>query len=122
MAAFEYVALDATGRQKKGIIEGDSGRQARQALRDRGLTPVAVDITSERKVNGGAGAGLSLKFNLGMSMLDLALFTRQLATLIAAGLPIEEALSAVAQQTDKRRNSAMITSSVSWARSVVVPA
>ena len=105
MAAFEYVALDARGRQKKGVREGDSGRQVRQALRDEGLTPLAVDQTSERKA---ARSGFEFSWSRPMSALDLALYTRQMSTLIAAGLPIEEALSAVAQQTEKRRVSAMI--------------
>ena len=104
MAAFEYVALDARGRQKKGIIEGDSGRQARQSLRELGLTPLAIDLTSDRKT----GARRTLSFARSMSALDQALFTRQMATLISAGLPVEECLQAVAQQTEKRHISAMI--------------
>ena len=104
MAAFEFVALDARGRRKRGVREGDSRRQVRQALREEGLTPLSVDQTVERSANG----GIRFSFGRGMSALELALFTRQLATLLAAGLPIEEALNAVAQQTEKRRVSAMI--------------
>ena len=43
MAAFDYVALDERGKQKKGVIEGDSARQVRQALRDKGFTPLSVE-------------------------------------------------------------------------------
>ena len=102
MAAFEYVALDSRGRRKKGIQEGDSRRQVRQALRDTGLTPLSVDMAEERA--GGFRWGLPR----GMSALDQALFTRQMATMIAAGLPVEEALDGVGGQIEKRRSRAMI--------------
>ena len=103
MAAFEFVALDARGRRKRGVREGDSRRQVRQVLREEGLTPLSVDQTVER-----TRGGLQFSFGRGMSLLELALFTRQMATLVAAGLPIEEALNAMAQQTEKRRVGAMI--------------
>lgn len=103
MAAFEFVALDERGRRRRGVREGDSRRQVRQALREEGLTPLSVDQTVER-----SGGALRWSFGRGMSLLELALFTRQMATLVGAGLPIEEALNAVAQQTEKRRAGAMI--------------
>ncbi len=102
MAAFEYVALDSRGRRKKGVREGDSRRQVRQALRDAGLTPLAVDMAEER------ARGSRSIFPRGMSALDQALFTRQMATMISAGLPVEEALDGVAGQIEKRRARAMI--------------
>ena len=103
MAAFEFVALDERGRRRRGVREGDSRRQVRQTLREEGLTPLSVDQTVER-----SGGALRWSFGRGMSLLELALFTRQMATLVGAGLPIEEALQAVAQQTEKRRAGAMI--------------
>lgn len=102
MAAFEYVALDARGRRKKGVREGDSRRQVRQALRDTGLTPLSVDVAEE------GARGSRWIFPRGMSALDQALFTRQVATMISAGLPVEEALDGVAGQIEKRRARAMI--------------
>ena len=102
MAAFEYVALDSRGRRKKGVREGDSRRQVRQALRDVGLTPLSVDIAEAR------ARGSRSVFSRGMSALDQALFTRQMATMISAGLPVEEALDGVAGQIEKRRARAMI--------------
>ena len=102
MAAFEYVALDARGRRKKGVREGDSRRQVRQALRDTGLMPLSVDVAEE------GARGSRWMFPRGMSALDQALFTRQVATMISAGLPVEEALDGVAGQIEKRRASAMI--------------
>ena len=105
MAAYEYVALDPSGRQKRGVLEADSLRQIRQLLRDQGLTPLSVDTATDR--HGGA-RNVRRRWRRGMTALDLALFTRQMSTLLAASLPIEEALRAVAQQTEKRHVSSMI--------------
>lgn len=103
MAAFEYSALDTRGKQKKGVLEADSVRQVRQMLRDQGLAPLSVDATTERR------GGTSLRSGgRKLSALDQVLFTRQLATLIAASLPLEEALKAVAQQSEKRHVSTLI--------------
>jgi general secretion pathway protein F len=102
MGAFEYVAVDGTGRERKGVIEGDTPRHVRQLLRDQGLLPVAVDEVVEQK-DSGRRTPLSLRLQRGLSAADLALVTRQLATLVKSGLPLEEALLAVSQQTDKPR-------------------
>jgi general secretion pathway protein F len=102
MGAFEYVAVDGTGRERKGVIEGDTPKHVRQLLRDQGLLPVAVDEVVEQKESG-RRTPLSLRFQRGLSAADLALITRQLATLVKSGLPLEEALLAVSQQTDKPR-------------------
>lgn len=98
MAAFEYRALDANGREKKGLVEGDSPRQARQCLREQGLTP--LDLNPVREDAGAAGSGGKRRLQ-GLSATDLALLTRQLATLINAGLPLEEALGALARQAER---------------------
>lgn len=102
MGAFEYVAVDGTGRERKGVIEGDTPKHVRQLLREQGLLPVAVDEVVEQKESG-RRTPLSLRFQRGLSAADLALVTRQLATLVKSGLPLEEALLAVSQQTDKPR-------------------
>ncbi len=99
MAAYEYIALDPKGRQKKGVLEADSVRQIRQMLRDQGLVPLEVD-TAREKATGGGFSLADIGRRLGA--LDRVLFTRQLATLVAAGLPIEEALQAIAQQAEKQ--------------------
>ena len=112
MAAFEYTAIDARGRQRKGIEEGDSSRQVRQTLRDRGLAPTSVSHATTTRNGEGEGttpATSSLRLlRPSMAPLELALFTRQLATLVAAGLPIEESLATIARQSDKRRVSALV--------------
>jgi len=102
MGAFEYVAVDGSGRERKGVIDGDTPRQVRQLLREEGLLPVVVEEVVEKKESG-RSTPLSLRFQRGLSAADLALVTRQLATLVKSGLPLEEALLAVSQQTDKPR-------------------
>jgi len=102
MGAFDYVAVDATGRERKGVIEGDTARQVRQLLREQGLLPVAVNEVEEKE-RSGPRRPLRLSFQRGLSAADLALVTRQLATLVKSGLPLEEALLACSQQTDRPR-------------------
>lgn len=104
MPAFAYKALDARGKNKAGVLEGDTARQIRQQLREKSLIPVEVEQVAEQKVS---ERKLSL-FNPKISSSDLALLTRQLATLIEAALPIEEALLAVAEQSEKPRHKNMM--------------
>ncbi len=99
MGAFEYTALDASGRELKGILEGDTPRHVRQQLRDRSLLPVAVSEVAQQE----AGRQRSFGFARRVSAADVCLLTRQLATLVRAGLPLEESLLAVSQQTEKPR-------------------
>ena len=101
MAAFEYTALDAGGRNSKGLIEGDTPRQVRQMLRDRGLTPMYVHEVAAGKAQ--KRGGFDLKGSSNINSTELALFTRQLATLTRSGLPLDEALTAVAQQSESKR-------------------
>ena len=103
MAAFEYRALDTRGRQRKGILEADSSRQVRQMLRERELAPLEVKAARAREAS---GPGWQLV--RGLSARDLALLTRQLATLVQAALPIEEALGAAAAQAGSARIQAML--------------
>lgn len=95
MAAFSYAALDPSGREQRGIVEADSSRQVRQVLRDRGLAPLRIEPAVTRGSTGESG--------LRLGAADLALFTRQLATLLQAGMPLEEVLTAVLRQTDSAR-------------------
>lgn len=105
MAAFEYIALDARGRQQKGVLEADSARQVRQLLRERQLAPLEVKATRTREQ---AVGGQRFGFAQGLSARDLALVTRQLATLVQAALPIEEALRAAAAQSTSSRIQSML--------------
>ncbi|GIU11590.1 type II secretion system inner membrane protein GspF [Shewanella glacialipiscicola] len=106
MPAFEYKALDAKGKQLKGVIEADTARHARSQLRDQRMMPLEILPVSEKEAK--AKSGSFSFFKRGISVAELALITRQIATLVAAGLPIEESLKAVGQQCEKDRLASMI--------------
>lgn len=95
MPAFDYQALDPKGRTRKGVLESDSARSARVALRGQGLTPLSVEQVKDER---GLRRSLSK-----LSADELALFTRQLATLVGAGLAIDQALQAIGQQAEQAR-------------------
>ena len=107
MAAFDYQAVDSKGKTKKGVVEGDTPRQARALLREQGLMPTEVTptIASNKAKSGKSG---TRKATGKVSAIELALITRQLATLVESGLPLEESLIAVAEQGEKNRIKSMI--------------
>lgn len=98
MAAFRYEALDSTGRTTRGIIEADSARTARVQLREMGLSVVSVQALSQDAL--GEGTGRWRWPQRGLSDAQLALVTRQLATLLDAGLTIEQAFNALIEQSE----------------------
>ena len=98
MPAFEYVSLDEKGKKKKGVLEADSARLVRQQLAEKGWMPLEVKAS----VNKESTKPALFQAKAGLAPLELALITRQLATLIQAGIPIEETLNAIAKQSDKR--------------------
>ncbi|MCP4984402.1 MAG: type II secretion system inner membrane protein GspF [Gammaproteobacteria bacterium] len=98
MAAFEYQAVDADGKTRKGLIEADTARQARQQLRGMSLMPLEIGEVTSRESDGGKGQNRRSKINVA----SLSLITRQLATLISAGQPVESAYHAVSRQTPKQ--------------------
>lgn len=106
MAAFEYKALDAKGKTKKGSIEADNARQARQRLKEQGLMPVEMAEAKAKSSKGGSAPSTS--FKRGISTPDLALITRQISTLVQSGMPLEECLKAVAEQSEKPRIRTML--------------
>ncbi len=104
MPAFEYQALDPSGRTRSGVLEGDSARQIRAQLRDQALTPLSVHEVAEREQRGTASTGGGLRLpRRGVRAGDLALVTRQMATLVRSGLPLEEVLRTVSRQTERKR-------------------
>ncbi|MFC3094100.1 type II secretion system protein GspF [Alteromonas sediminis] len=107
MAAFAYKAIASDGRNKSGVLEGDNARQVRQQLREKGLMPLSVEQVAEKNTTSGGSFSLAL-FKPSISASELALLTRQLATLVESALPIEEALLAVAEQCDKQRHKSMM--------------
>ncbi|MHB8425128.1 MAG: type II secretion system inner membrane protein GspF [Gammaproteobacteria bacterium] len=104
MGAFEYTAIDNRGHERRGVLEGDTPRQVRQQLREQGLTPLVISEAAAREV----AAPNRLSLRRGISATDLALITRQLATLLRSALPVEEAVLAVSQQSEKPRLKNML--------------
>jgi len=120
MPAFSYQALDSSGKQKTGVIEGDTAKHIRALLRQKHLTPLNVNEINraEKRTTHGGGFRLSMR---ALKAQELALLTRQLATLIRAGLPLEECLRTVADQNEKNhiKSTLMaIRASVSEGRSL----
>jgi general secretion pathway protein F len=105
MAAFAYKAMDANGKSKNGVLEGDNARQIRQQIREQGFIPLEVEQVAEQEKKSQASFSL---FKAKISAGELALLTRQMATLIESALPIEEALLAVAEQCEKPRHKNMM--------------
>ncbi len=99
MPAFSYEAVDAAGASKKGIVNADSPRAARSDLRAQGLVPITV-VTIEAQLDS-AGKAKRSAFGDHLSTIELALFTRQLASLLEASLPLEQALSALLEQAER---------------------
>jgi general secretion pathway protein F len=104
MGAFEYVALDPAGKESKGLLEGDTPKHVRQILRERNLLPVQVSEVAQKE----AKRQSSFSLRRGISPGELALVTRQLASLSQSGLPLEEALLAVSQQNDQPRTKSIL--------------
>lgn len=102
MGAFQYTAVDKTGQQRTGLLEGDTAKQVRQMLREQNLLPIDVEEVRQQEARE-RGERFSFLHARSMGAFDLALVTRQLATLIKSGLPLDEALQAVSEQTEKPR-------------------
>ena len=102
MPAFAYQALDDAGRTQRGVLQGDTARSVRGALRERGLNPLSVEEVRE-----GEAQSTGVFARRGIGGAELALLTRQLATLIGAGLPIDEALGALSEQAENERQRRM---------------
>ena len=98
MPAFEYTALNASGEEESGILEADNARQVRQTLRDGKLTPLKVEQIEKGDSKNDSKVKRAGKVN----PAELALFTRQLATLMQSGSPLEEALAITAKQSEKK--------------------
>lgn len=99
MAAFRYNALDAEGKPSNGMIEADSARLARTQLRENGLFVVELDALSDTPAQGGARS-FNLPFRKRIPLSEVSLMLRQLATLLEAGLPLEQAMSVLIEQGD----------------------
>ena len=99
MPAFSYEAVDAAGATLKGVVNADSARSARSELRNKGLVPIQVSSISPQSDE--TGLAERSAFGNRLSTVELALFTRQLASLLEAGLPLEQAFSALLEQAER---------------------
>jgi general secretion pathway protein F len=104
VGAFEYTAVDKAGKQHKGILEGDTAKQVRQQLREQKLLPLSVSEAAERE----SSRQSSFSIGSGLSATDLAIFTRQLATLVQSGMPLEESLAAIGDQSENARTKSIV--------------
>ncbi len=104
MGAFEFVALNQKGKESKGLLEGDTAKHVRQILRDRQLLPISVNEVAKKE----SRTQGKLSIRRGLSASELALLTRQLATLSQSGLPLEESLLAVSQQNENPRTQSIL--------------
>ena len=109
MPAFSFEALDAQGQTRKGVLEADTAKAARGQLRAQALVPLAV-----QPVDAGQAAGASAHWSQRLftratfSATALAVWTRQLAGLVASGLPLERALTALAEEADDERQHHLV--------------
>ncbi len=111
MSVFHYLAINQKGEKQKGMMEAENSKHCRQLLRDKNLIPIEVTAAHQKKQKLGEKKIKSKSLaNQAMNNKELSLITRQLATLFAAGLPVEEVLTAVAEQTEKQRTRSLISS------------
>ncbi|MBI3713115.1 MAG: type II secretion system inner membrane protein GspF [Burkholderiales bacterium] len=99
MPAFRYEAVDAQGASHKGVVNADSARAARGDLRAQQLVPVLVEQIANQ--SGTEAKKSRALFGESLSTVELALFTRQLSSLLEAGLPLEQAFSALLEQAER---------------------
>jgi general secretion pathway protein F len=107
MPAYQFEALDAQGATRKGVIEADTVKSARSMLRAQALVPLVVDaVMGSGSQEAKSWTQINLWGGRVFSSTLLAVWTRQLAGLLSAGLPLERALTALADEAedDKQRN------------------
>src|SRR5690349_19582390 len=98
MPGFRYQAYNVEGKLHKGVLEADSARQARSLLRDQGLTPYRVEVIAAND----AAAGSRFRA-VSLSATELTQLTRGLASLLEAGLTVEQAFNALIEQAENER-------------------
>lgn len=106
MTAYRYSAADDLGKDQVGVLEADSARQARQLLRGQGLVPLLVEPVESEAARRGAGVARGRR----LSQTELAVLTRQFASLMAAALPIADALTVLVEQSEQQSMREMMAS------------
>ena len=101
MPAFSFEALDSQGQTRKGLIEADTAKSARSILRAQSLLPMAVAPVAAGSASTDRGADILTRSVMGAT--QLAVWTRQLAGLVSAGLPLERALTSLSEESDNER-------------------
>jgi general secretion pathway protein F len=110
MPAYAYEALDAKGATLKGLIDADTAKSARSLLRARALVPMLVEPAMNAEGGKGSGMNMTLWGGNVFNATTLAVWTRQLAGLVAAGLPLERALAALAEEADQDDQQRLVAS------------
>ena len=108
MPAFSFEALDAQGQTRKGTIEADNARAARSQLRAQALVPMAVEVVASGSADAQQGSASRWMTRPVLGSTALTVWTRQLAGLVASGLPIERALAALAEEADDPRQHHLV--------------
>ncbi|MCB1583740.1 MAG: type II secretion system inner membrane protein GspF [Xanthomonadales bacterium] len=106
MEAFEYTSIDTFGKQKKGIIQADNEKQARQLLRNQQLTPIEVALVIEKQT---ANQTSQKTQRLSMKKTELPILIRQFATLVQAGLPLDDALKTLIEQSENKNTERILS-------------
>ncbi len=99
MPVYEYKALDKNGKSRKGIVDADSSSTARKKLRSGGNYPIYIKESSAKTQKKAGGRSISLSFFDRITTKELHIFTRQLATLLGAKIPLVPSLSSLITQT-----------------------
>ena len=102
MPVFEYTALTASGKKLKGVIDADSLHSARQKIRGTGNYPVTIKETTAKAAGDKGSSLLTRQIGMGIRQQEIHLATRQLATLLGAGIPLVPALGGLIEQTSNR--------------------
>lgn len=110
MPAYAFEALDAQGTTHKGVIDADTVRAARGMLRERALIPLSVEPAATAAARGGQGWNLTLWGGGAFNATALTIWTRQLAGLVSAGLPLERALAALAEEAEDPAQQRLVAS------------
>ncbi|MDP4301908.1 type II secretion system inner membrane protein GspF [Leptothrix discophora] len=106
MPAYRFEALDADGKTQTGLLDGDNAKAVRSMLRARALVPMEVQPVASNE--SGAQVGASMMRKRVFTSTTLAIWTRQLAGLVAAGLPLERALTALADEAEEPRQAELL--------------
>ena len=97
MSVFEYQAIDSNGQSDNGLVESDTLKSARQQLRAQNLTVLEIKQSNKRLIQ-----AKSL-FEKKLSISDISIITRQLASLLQAAMPIDEALQTIGKNNNKNQ-------------------